>query len=121
MTPLKLLYTLSMILLSSICYAQTLSDTSICLNSKQAKIINLAFNQLQKMNELNDTKDTLLTLKEKRIEILNFQLATRSNQLIEVNVDHMRLEKANRRLKFQLLCWKIASISGIITTILLLN
>ena len=115
----KPLFTTCLILLSSICYAQTLSDSSICLNSKQAKIINLAFNQLQKMNELNDTKDTLLTLKEKRIEILNFQLDTRSNQLIEVNKDHMRLEKVNKRLKFELLCWKIASVSGIITTILI--
>ena len=119
MTRLKLLYTLSMILLSSICYAQTLSDSSICLNSKQAKIINLAFNELQKMNELNDAKDTLLTLKEKRIEILKFQLDTRSNQLIEVNIDHMRLEKANKRLKFELLCWKITALVGIITTILI--
>ena len=119
MTRLKLLYTISMILLSSICYAQTLSDSSICLSSKQAKIINLAFNQLQKMNELNDTKDTLLQLKEKRIEILNFQLDTRSNQLIEVNKDHMRLTKANKRLKFQLLCWKITAIVSIITTILI--
>jgi len=73
------------------------------------------------MNELNDTKDTLLTLKEKRIDILKFQLDTRSNQLIEVNVDHMRLEKANKRLRFELLCWKIASISGIIATYLILK
>ena len=115
----KTLYTTCLILLSSVCSAQTLSDSSICLNSKEAKIINLAFNQLQKMNELNDTKDTLLTLKEKRIEILKFQLDTRSSQLIEVNVDHMRLEKANKRLKIQLLCWKITALVGIITTILI--
>jgi hypothetical protein len=108
-----------MILLSSVCYSQILTDTSVILTSRQAKVINLAFNDLKKMNELNDTKDTLLTLKEKRIEILKFQLDTRSNQLIEVNIDHMRLEKANRRLKIQLLCWKIASITGIITTILI--
>ena len=115
----KPLYTTCLILLSSVCYAQTLSDSSICLNSKQAKIINLAFNQLQKMNELNDTKDTLLTLKEKRIEILNFQLDTRSNQLISINTEFMKIEKANKRLKFQLLCWKITTIVGIITTILI--
>jgi hypothetical protein len=71
------------------------------------------------MNELNDTKDSLLQLKEKRIEILKFQLDTRSNQLIEVNKDHMRLEKANKHLRFQLLCWKIASITGIIASYLI--
>jgi len=71
------------------------------------------------MNELNDNMDTLLKLKEKRIDILKFQLDTRSNQLIEVNVDHMRLEKANKRLRFQLLCWKITALVGIITTILI--
>ena len=108
-----------MILLSSVCYSQILTDTSVILTSKQAKVINLAFNDLKKMNELNDNMDTLLKLKEKRIEILKFQLDTRSNQLIEVNVDHMRLTKANKRLKFELLCWKIASISAIITTILI--
>jgi hypothetical protein len=89
------------------------------LSSKQAKIINLAFNQLQKMNELNDTKDTLLTLKEKRIEILKFQLDIRSNQLIEVNKEYMKLEKTNRNLAFELLCWKITAISGIIATYLI--
>ena len=119
MTLRKTLYTTCLILLSSFSYSQILTDTSVILTSNQAKIINLAFNDLKKMNELNDTKDTLLTLKEKRIEILNFQLDTRSNQLIEVNIDHMRLEKANKHLRFQLLCWKIASITGIITTILI--
>lgn len=71
------------------------------------------------MIELNDTKDSLLQLKEKRIEILNFQLDTRSNQLIEVNIDHMRLDKANKRLKFELLCWRIATFSAIIATYLI--
>jgi hypothetical protein len=108
-----------MILLSSVCFGQILTDTSVILTSNQAKVINLAFNDLKKMNELNDTKDTLLTLKEKRIEILKFQLDTRSSQLIEVNIDHMRLEKANKRLKFELLCWKITALVGIITTILI--
>jgi hypothetical protein len=119
MTPQRFLFLPFLILLNSYCYSQILNDSTICLNPTQVKIINLAFNELQKMNELNDTKDTLLTLKEKRIEILNFQLDTRSNQLIEVNVDHMRLEKVNKRLKFQLLCWKITTIVGIITTILI--
>jgi hypothetical protein len=89
------------------------------LNPKQVKVINLSFNQLNKMIELNDTKDSLLQLKEKRIEILKFQLDTRSSQLIEVNKDHMRLEKDNKQLRFQLLCWKIASISGIIASYLI--
>lgn len=119
MTPQRFLFLPFLILLNSYSYSQILNDSTICLNPTQVKIINLAFNQLQKMNELNDTKDTLLTLKEKRIEILKFQLDTRSNQLIEVNRDHMRLEKANRRLKFQLLCWKITALVGIITTILI--
>jgi hypothetical protein len=119
MTPQKFLLFIFLILLSSYSYSQILNDSTICLNPKQVKVINLAFNDLKKMNELNDTKDTLLTLKEKRIEILKFQLDTRSNQLIEVNVDHMRLEKDNKRLKFELLCWKIASVTGIITTILI--
>lgn len=71
------------------------------------------------MIELNDTKDSLLELKEKRIEILKFQVDTRTSQLIEVNKDHMRLTKANKRLKFQLLCWEIASFSGIIAAYLI--
>ena len=119
MTRLKTLYTTCLILLSSFSYSQILTDTSVILTSNQAKVINLAFNDLKKMIELNDTKDTLLTLKEKRIEILKFQLDTRSNQLIEVNIDHMRLTKANKRLKFELLCWKITALVGIITTILI--
>lgn len=73
------------------------------------------------MIELNDTKDSLLELKEKRIEILKFQVDTRTNQLIEVNKDYMRLTKVNKRLKFELLCWKITAISGIIATYLILK
>lgn len=71
------------------------------------------------MIELNDTKDSLLQLKEKRIEILKFQVDTRSNQLIEVNKEYMKLEKTNRNLGFELLCWKITAISGIIATYLI--
>ena len=119
MTPQRFLFFPFLILLNSYCFSQILNDSTICLNPKQVKVINLSFNELNKMIELNDTKDSLLQLKEKIIEILNFQLATRSNQLIEVNKDHMRLEKANRRLKFQLICWKITTIVGIITTILI--
>jgi len=73
------------------------------------------------MNELNEAKDTLLTLKEKRIEILKFQVDTRSNQLIEINKEYMKLEKTNRNLAFELLCWKITAISGIIATYLILK
>jgi hypothetical protein len=89
------------------------------LNPTQVKVINLAFNELNKMNELNNSKDSLLELKEKRIEILKFQLDTRTDQLITVNKDHIRLEKSNKLLRFKVIIWKITTISCSIITYLI--
>ena len=71
------------------------------------------------MIELNDSKDSLLQLKEKRIEILKFQVDTRTNQLIETNQLNIDLKKSIKQMKFKLFAWKITAIAGIIATYLI--
>ena len=65
-------------------------------------------------------QDTLLGTKDRKIEILQFQVDARSEQLILSNTKIMKLELANKKLRKQIILYKIGVISISILTILVL-
>lgn len=90
------------------------------MTSSEAKIVNRAFNELYKLREVKAFQDTLLGTKDRKIEILQFQVDARSEQLILSNTKIMKLELANKKLRKQIILYKIGVISISILTILVL-
>ena len=111
-----------LILFSSICFAQIVKDTNTCLVTiQQLRISNLAFNELDKMNEISRQQDSLIYAKQSRIDILTWQRDTFINQLentqIKLNETELKLKKAKTNVKNYSIA---AFLLGAITSILLL-
>ena len=71
-----------LIVFSSICFGQIVKDTGTCIVTiQQLRISNLAFNELDKMNEVSRQLDSLIYAKQSRIDILTWQRDTFVNQL----------------------------------------
>jgi len=118
----KILLIIFPILFSSICSAQTAKDTLSCsVTIQQLKISNLAFNELDKMIEINRQQDSLIWTKQSRIELLNWQVELRTKQVEDCNSKLIKaesdLQKAQNRAKLFTIT---AFLLGSITTILLL-
>ena len=111
-----------LILFSSICFAQIVKDTNTCLVTiQQLRISNLAFNELDKMNEISRQQDSLIYAKQSRIDILTWQRDTFINQLentqIKLNETELKLKKAKTNVKNYSIA---AFLLGAITTIIIL-
>ena len=101
--------------------AQHIKDTSICINKREVKIINLAFNELDKYMSLDSNNTKLIATKDAKIKLLEWQFQLRSDQLTDANTTIALHEKEIKRLKRTILVHKIAVIGAVIITILILN
>ena len=109
-------------LLSSICFGQIVKDTNTCIVTiQQLRITNLAFNELDKMNEVNRLQDSMIWIKQSRLDIVTWQRDTFITQLestqTKLNEKESELLKAKQKIK----TYSIAAfLLGSITTIILL-
>ena len=117
----RFILSLCLIACSLFCYAQTSSDSATCLTNRQVKIINLAFNELDKYMSLDSNNTKLIATKDAKIKLLEWQFDLRSSQLIEANTTISLQEKEIKLLKRTILVHKIAVISAVIITIFILN
>jgi hypothetical protein len=122
MKHVKILLLIFPILFNTICSGQTAKDTLSCsVTIQQVKISNLAFNELDKMIEINRQQDSLMWTKKSRIELLKYQVDLRTKQVEDCNSKLIKaesdLQKANNRAKLFTIT---AFLLGSITTILLL-
>jgi hypothetical protein len=122
MKHVKILLIIFPILFNTICSGQTAKDTLFSsVTIQQVKISNLAFNELDKMIEINRQQDSLLWAKQSRIELLNWQVDLRTKQVEDCNTKLIKaesdLQKAKNRAKLFTIT---AFLLGSITTILLL-
>lgn len=111
-----------LIAFSSICSAQIVKDTTTCLvKIQQLRISNLAFNELDKMNEVARQQDSLIYVKQSRIDILTWQrdtfITSLENTQIKLNKAESELKKAKQNVRNYSIA---AFLLGSITTILLL-
>ena len=111
-----------LILFSSICSGQIVKDTTTCLvKIQQLRISNLVYNELDKMNEVNRLQDSMIWIKQSRLDIVTWQLDTFITQLestqTKLNEKESELLKAKQKIK----TYSIAAfLLGSITTIILL-
>jgi hypothetical protein len=122
MKHVKILLIIFPILFNTICSGQTAKDTATSsVTIQQVKISNLAFNELDKMIEINRQQDSLIWTKQSRIELLNWQVELRTKQVEDCNSKLIKaesdLQKAKNRAKLFTIT---AFLLGSITTILLL-
>lgn len=122
MTTKKIQLFTCLILFSSICFAQIVKDTTTCLVTiQQLRISNLAFNELDKMNEVNRQQDSLIYAKQSRIDILTWQRDTFVSKLENAELEKIELEKKLKKAKTNVKNYSIAAfLLGAITTIILL-
>lgn len=103
----RLTLLICLILFSLVCSAQTLPDSSICLNSREVKIINLAFNELDKYMKLDSNNQDLLGTKDAKIKLLEWQFQLRSDQLIDSNLLIDAQKKQIRRQRVQIIAYQV--------------
>lgn len=121
MTTKKIQLFICLILFSSICLGQIVKDTTTCLVTiQQLRISNLVFNELDKMNEVVRQQDSLIYIKQSRIDILTWQrdtfVTSLENTQIKLNQTELALKKAKQNVKNYSIA---AFLIGSITTILL--
>jgi hypothetical protein len=85
------------------------------------RIINLAFNELDRYMTLDSNNTKLIATKDAKIKLLEWQFDLRSSQLIDANTTISLHEKEIKRLKRTILVHKIAVISAVAITIFILN
>ena len=121
MIAVKSLLLTCMIACSLFSFAQTSTDSVTCLSQRDIKIINLAFNQLDKYMSLDSNNTKLIATKDAKIKLLEWQFDLRSSQLADANTTIAYHEKQIKHLKRTILAHKIAVISAIVITILILK
>ena len=108
----KLLLSTCLILLTSICYGQTWQDSTISISHRQAKTINLAFNELTRMIKLDSVSKEQLGTKDLKIAQLQKINQLRSDQLSKSNQQVIQLEQDLKRLKAKILVYKIIGLTA---------
>ena len=99
-----------------------MKDTTTCLVTiQQLRISNLVFNELDKMNEVARQQDSLIWIKQSRLDIVTWQRDTFITRLestqTKLNDKESELIKAKQKIK----TYSIAAfLLGSITTIILL-
>ena len=102
-------------------FSQTWSDTSACLTRQQVKIINLAFNQLDKMTALNSEKDTLIQKKDAQIAMWKKLEEVRATMLIEANKELDTKNTEIRKLHYTIWAYRVGIIGAVLATYLLVK
>ena len=107
---------------SSICLSQIVKDTTTCLVTiQQLRISNLVYNELDKMNEVNRLQDSMIWIKQSRLDIVTWQRDTFISQLestqTKLNDKESELTKAKQKINIYSIA---AFLLGSITTIILL-
>ena len=121
MIAVRFILSLCLILCSLFCYGQTSTDSVTCLTNRQVKIINLAFNQLDRYMSLDSNNTKLIATKDAKIKLLEWQFQLRSDQLTEANTTIALHEKQIKSLKRTILVHKIAVIGAVVIAIYILN
>jgi hypothetical protein len=103
----RLTLSICLILFSLVCSSQTLPDSSTCLNSREVKIINLAFNELDKYMKLDSNNQDLIGTKDKKITLLEWQFQLRSDQLSQANTKIAEQTKQIKRQKIQIIAYQV--------------
>ena len=102
-------------------YSQIVKDTAICLTRQQVKIINLAFNQLDKMTALNSEKDTLIAKKDAQIAMWKKLEEVRATMLIEANKELDTKNTEIRKLRYTIWAYRVGIIGAVLVTYLLVK
>ena len=110
-----------LILANVTCYSQTSKDTTILITIRQARTINLAFNQLDKMTALNEQKDTLIQKKDAQIAMWKKLEEVRAEMLIEANKELDTQKGEIRKLRYAIWSYRVGIIGAIIGTYLLVK
>ncbi len=81
-----------------------MKDTTTCLVTiQQLRISNLVYNELDKMNEVNRLQDSLIWIKQSRLDIVTWQRDTFITQLestqTKLNDKESELIKAKQKIK----------------------
>ncbi len=116
MKPLKLFTFL--ILTTSYCFAQTLTDSAIYITHKQAKTVNLMANELDKFIALDSACKDLIKVKEQKIETLLIIQGIKGEQLGELRVQNEGLKSQVSSLKKRLVLFQILAVSASVVALL---
>ena len=114
----KLLLSTCLILLTLNCYSITSPDSTICINQHQVKVINLAFNELDKMIKLDSVSREQLGTKDLKIKQLQAIDSLRSNQLISANIENTQLRKELRQKSIKIAVYQVALLASLVGIIL---
>ena len=112
---------LCLILIRLSCFGQMSGDSIVCISAHQVRVINLAFNDMNRMGKEIVIKDSMIGTKDLKISLLTNLEQARSEQLVLTNVELMRLQKANKKLIFKLWIHKGLIVAGILATVILLH
>lgn len=107
-----------LILLTLNSYSQTYNDSTICINQHQVKVINLAFNELDKYMKLDSVSREQLGTKDLKIKQLQAINNMRSNQLIDANIEITTLKKELRQKSIKIAVYQVALIVSLVGIIL---
>jgi len=114
----KLLLSTCLILLTLNSFGQTSKDSTICINQHQVKVINLAFNQLDKYMKLDSVSREQLGTKDLKIKQLQAIDTLRSNQLISANIENTQLRKELRQKSIKIAVYQVALLASLVGIIL---
>jgi hypothetical protein len=116
----KLLLSTFLILLTLNSYSQTSKDSTICINQHQVKVINLAFNELDKMIKLDSVSREQLGTKDLKIKQLQAINNMRSNQLIDANIENTQLRKELRQKSIKIVVYQVALLASLVGLVIAL-
>jgi hypothetical protein len=108
------------IFLPCIINAQQIKDTCICISHHQAKVINLAFNELTRMIALDSVSKEQLGTKDLKIKQLQAINNMRSNQLIDANIEITTLKKELKIKSIKIAVYQVALLASLVGLVIAL-
>ena len=121
MIRLKLYFTLCLILSALQGFSQASGDSIVCITAHQVRVINLAFNDMERMSKKIVITDSLIGTKDLKISLLTQAEQARAEQLILANTELKQKDSDIKKLKRTILVYKIGAVVAVLTTILLLR
>ncbi len=115
----KSILSIFLTILSLVCFAQTSPDTLIYLTPQDAKIVNLMANELDKCKLINAEKDTIIQLKDSKIEGLTRVIGFKSEQLTICATEVKKVSTENKKLTKKVALWKAISVGLLVGALLL--
>jgi hypothetical protein len=115
----KLILSTFLTILSLVCFAQTSPDTLTYLTPQDAKIVNLMANELDKFKLINAEKDTIIQLKDSKIEGLTRIIGFKSEQLTICATEVKKVSAENKKLHRKIIFWQVVSGVALVVGLLL--